>query len=202
MWVDFAPFEAVPHNSYCWFMYRLCDARSYSKYSLSLLLPEWRKSTFFLVTRIHLWLTPTHDFKKIILTLWPIVKLLWISIPPHCKSSVPIAIRKIPTHENLWAARCWVRILSLPVIPEVILGGHSSSSLTVPKCKIGTRSRSGNKELTQRIIMHKQEKNAGNDGYTLALKPMDRVNQKSWNREHQWLHKMVTCHRKFCLKIW
>ena len=39
---------------------------------------------------------------------------------------------------GLWAARSWVRILPLPVIPEVTLGSHSSSSLTIPRYKIGT----------------------------------------------------------------
>ena len=28
----------------------------------------------------------------------------------------------------------------LPVVPEVTLSGHSSGSLTIPKCKIGTKS--------------------------------------------------------------
>ena len=39
---------------------------------------------------------------------------------------------------GLWAARSWVWILPLPVIPEVTLGSHSSSSLTVPWCTIGS----------------------------------------------------------------
>ena len=39
---------------------------------------------------------------------------------------------------GLWATRSWVRILPLPVIPEVTLGSHSSSSLTASRCKIGT----------------------------------------------------------------
>ena len=41
---------------------------------------------------------------------------------------------------------------------RVALGGHSSSSLTIPRCKIETRPR--NSELTLRIITCKQGKSA------------------------------------------
>ena len=61
-------------------------------------------------------------------------------------------------------------------VPEVTLGGHSSGTLTIPRCKIGIRPWPGNSELTLRIITHKQEQITGNDGPTLALKPMGRVN--------------------------
>ena len=44
---------------------------------------------------------------------------------------------------------------NLPAILEVTLDGHSSGSLTIPRCKIGTRSRHGNSELSLRIIMRK-----------------------------------------------
>ena len=39
----------------------------------------------------------------------------------------------------------------LPAIPEVTLGGHSKASLTIPRCRIGTRPWPGNSELTLRI---------------------------------------------------
>ena len=38
---------------------------------------------------------------------------------------------KSPYFTFFGAARSWVRILHLPVIPEVTLGGHSSGILTV-----------------------------------------------------------------------
>ena len=77
-----------------------------------------------------------------------------------------------------WALGSQVLGSNLPqAVLEVTLGSHSSSSLTIPRCKIVTRPRSGNSELTLRIIMHKQEQSSGDDGYTLALKPMGRVNQ-------------------------
>ena len=70
-----------------------------------------------------------------------------------------------------------VRGSNLPLaVPEVILGGHSSGSLTVPRYKTGTRPWPGNLELTLRIITCKKEQSADDDGSTLALKPIGRVN--------------------------
>ena len=62
-------------------------------------------------------------------------------------------------------------------VSEVTLGGHSSGSLTVPRCKIGIRSRPGNSEFTLKIITCKREQSTADDGSTLVLKPMGRVNQ-------------------------
>ena len=52
-------------------------------------------------------------------------------------------------------------------------------------------------ELTWRIHYAQATSSAdtGNGASTLALKPMGRVSL-SPKREHQWLHKMVTCHCK------
>ena len=44
---------------------------------------------------------------------------------------------------------------NLLAVTKVTLGGPSSGSLTIPRCKIGTRSRPRNSELTLRIITHK-----------------------------------------------
>ena len=64
------------------------------------------------------------------------------------------------------------------VVLEVTLGGHSSGSLTIPRCKIGTWSRPGQLEVTLRIIMCKQEQRAS----TLVLKPMGRVSHSTKQR--------------------
>ena len=58
--------------------------------------------------------------------------------------------------------------LNMPAIVVVTLGGHSRGSLTTPTCKIWTRPRPVNSELTLRIITHKQEQSVGNDGSTLV----------------------------------
>ena len=57
------------------------------------------------------------------------------------------------------------------------LGGHSSGSLTIPRYKVRTRFWPGNSELTLRIITRKQKMSTGDDGSTLALKAMGRVNR-------------------------
>ena len=44
--------------------------------------------------------------------------------------------------------------------------------------------------------MRKQEQSTGNDGFTLALKPMEAEPTEVRNREYQWLHQIVICHRK------
>ena len=41
--------------------------------------------------------------------------------------------------------------------------GHSGGSLTMPRCKIGTRHWPGQSELTLRIIMCKQRQSTGDD---------------------------------------
>ena len=68
---------------------------------------------------------------------------------------------------------------------ERALAGHSSGSLTIPKCKIGTKSWPGQSELTLRIITHSQKGHprgtslcTGNGTSTLDLMPMWRV---SWS---------------------
>ena len=75
---------------------------------------------------------------------------------------------------GLWAVKSWVRIL---LVPEKTFGGYSSSSLTIPRCKIGTRSWSADSELSLRITICKQGQSVGNDGSTLAFKPTGRVNR-------------------------
>ena len=76
-----------------------------------------------------------------------------------------------------WALGHEVLGSNLPlVVLKVTLSGHSSGSLTIPRCKIRTRPQPGNSELTLRIIIHKWEQSAGDDGSTLGLKPMGRVN--------------------------
>ena len=62
------------------------------------------------------------------------------------------------------------------------MSGHSIGSLTMPRCKIGTRLRPGNSELTQRIH-YKQPTESAADGVSiLALKPMGRVNRSPKQR--------------------
>ena len=70
---------------------------------------------------------------------------------------------------ELWATRS-----------KVTLGSHSNGSLIIPRYKIGTRSRLGNSELT--LGIHYLTESAGNDGSTLALKPIDRVNRSPKQR--------------------
>ena len=86
-----------------------------------------------------------------------------------------------------------VLVLNLPLaVSGVTLG--AAVYLITPRCRIGTRPWPGNSELTLRIIMCKWELSAGNDGSTLALKPMGRVN---WSPKQR---VMVTCHCKNTLK--
>ena len=77
---------------------------------------------------------------------------------------------------------------------EVTLGGHRNSSLTIPRCKIGTRP--WPEQLTPVIHYAQVTESTGDGASTLALTPMGEVNRSLETREHQWLHKMVTCHRK------
>ena len=58
----------------------------------------------------------------------------------------------------------------------VTLDGHSSGSLTIPRCKIGTSPWPGQPELTQRIHYVQASESTGDGASTLALKPMGRVN--------------------------
>ena len=69
------------------------------------------------------------------------------------------------------------------VFLEVTLGGYSSDSLTIPRCKIGTRP-PGNSELNHcmRIIACKREQSV------VALKPMGRVN---WSPKQSSLVKLI-----------
>ena len=60
---------------------------------------------------------------------------------------------------------------NLLAILEVTLGGHSSVSLTIPRCKIGTRSWPGQSELTPRIHYVQATESAGDGACTLPLKP-------------------------------
>ena len=70
--------------------------------------------------------------------------------------------------------------LNLPkFFPEVTLGGHSSSCLTIPRCKIGTRPWPVQSELTLRIITHKQEQNTGHGASTLGFKTHGKSQPKS-----------------------
>ena len=55
------------------------------------------------------------------------------------------------------------------------IGGHSSSSLIIARCKIGTNLKPDNSELIPGD--HCTQVSAGDDGSTLALKPLGRVNQ-------------------------
>ena len=68
---------------------------------------------------------------------------------------------------------------NLPTVQELTLGGHSSSSFTIPRCKIGTRSRPGKSELTLRIHYVQATESAGHGASILALKPMGGVNQST-----------------------
>ena len=93
---------------------------------------------------------------------------------PHCGSPVVIAQwleRRALGREVVGS--------NLPAVSEVTLSGHPSGSLTIPRGKIGSRPRPGNSELTPRIIMSKREQNAGDDGFTLALKVMGQSQPKS-----------------------
>ena len=67
-------------------------------------------------------------------------------------------------------------MLPLPANLEVTLGGHSRWSLTIPRCKIGTRPWPRKSELTPRIHYGQVTESAGNGVSTLTLKPMGGVN--------------------------
>ena len=129
-----------------------------------------------------------------IIYIWPIVVIALAD----CNNRQMSSALKKTSCSKLWSVRCCKPLkfscqlcleqdclfrevlgsnLPLPAVTEVTLGSHSSGSLTIPRCKIGTRSWLGNSELTLRIIVHKQEQSIGNDGFTLALKPMGTVNQ-------------------------
>ena len=66
---------------------------------------------------------------------------------------------------------------NLPAVPKVTLGGHSSGSLTIPRCKNGTRSWPGQSELTLRMHYTQVIERAGNGASILALTSMGGVNQ-------------------------
>ena len=66
--------------------------------------------------------------------------------------------------------------LDLPAVLEATLGIHSSSSLTIQMCKIGTRLRLGKSEFSLRIHYAQTTERADNGASTLALKPVGRVN--------------------------
>ena len=67
----------------------------------------------------------------------------------NCKN-VPAGIAQLVERQALGCKVLSSNLASTNIL-EVTLGGHSNSSLTIPKCKIGTRSRLGNSELTLRI---------------------------------------------------
>ena len=69
--------------------------------------------------------------------------------------------------------------LPLPAVLEVILGRHSYGSLTIPRCKTGTRSLPWKLELSP-MIQHAQVTDSVGDGASsLALKLRGLVQQKS-----------------------
>ena len=73
--------------------------------------------------------------------------------------------------------RALVLGLNLPAVPEVTLGGHSSGSLTIPRCKIWGRPCSGKSALTPSIHYAQVTESADDGASTLVLKPMGAVNQ-------------------------
>ena len=78
---------------------------------------------------------------------------------------------------------------NLPAVLEMTLGSHSSNSLTIPRCKIGTRPSS------LQIHYMQATESACNGSSILALKPMGRVNwspKQNTNGSTKWWH----CHRK------
>ena len=86
----------------------------------------------------------------------------------------------------------WVRISPLPVIPEVALGGHSISSLTIPRCKIGTGL--GLEIQGGPLLTSKNRAQVMMDPPWLRNPRAESTEVR--NKENQWPHKMVTCHRK------
>ena len=95
-------------------------------------------------------------------------------IPGISLECVPAGIAQSVEHRALSHK---IMGLNLPVVPEVTLGDHSSSSFTTPRCKIGTRPWPGQSELTPRIHYVQVTGGAGNGASTLALKPMGGVNR-------------------------
>ena len=95
---------------------------------------------------------------------------------------------------GLWAVRSWVHILPLPVIPEVTLGGHSNGSLTIPRCKIGIGL---GLEIQSWLwgSLRTRESRARVMNPPWPWSPWAKSTEVQ-NREYQWLHKMMTCHRK------
>ena len=77
------------------------------------------------------------------------------------------------------------------------LGGHSSGSLIVPRCKTGT----GLGLEIQSVDSEGGSLRASESRTEAMVDPPRRWNPWVGStefryREHQWLHKMVTCHRK------
>ena len=64
------------------------------------------------------------------------------------REKIPVGIAQSVKH---WALDHEVVGLNLPADLEVTLGGHSSSSLTIPRCKIGTSPWPRQSQLTLRI---------------------------------------------------
>ena len=91
----------------------------------------------------------------------------------------PPGIAQVVEHRDLGRK---VVGLNLPAVPEVTLGSHSSSSLTIPRCKFRTRPWPGHSEITMRIHYEQATENTGDGASTLslALKPMGGVN---WSKQ-------------------
>ena len=71
---------------------------------------------------------------------------------------------------------------NLPAVSEVTLGGHSSSSLTMSRCKIGIKYWLGKIRVDCEDHYVQVRENTGNGASTLALNAMGRVNQNSKQR--------------------
>ena len=92
-----------------------------------------------------------------------------------------------------WALGPGVLGSNLPLeVLEVTKGGHSSGSLTISRCKIGTMPWPGNSELTLRIYYLQAAERAGDGASTLDLKPMGRVIQSPKQR----VSVISTCYHK------
>ena len=94
-----------------------------------------------------------------------------ISIDCHCKNVNTLFLSSVGRALSFGSQ---VLGSDLPAVLEVTMGDHSSSSFTIPRCKIGTRSWPGQSELTLRI--HYMCKSASGGVSTLSLKHMGRVN--------------------------
>ena len=66
------------------------------------------------------------------------------------------------------ALGCEVVGLNLPAVPEVTLSSHSSSSLTIPMCKMWTKPLSGQSELTLKTHYSEAKGSAAAGASTLA----------------------------------